>query len=109
MVDSNGTVSSFLHRLVHGHTDTMSLVQVLDTRARQWYTYAVNSRDSHWRTMMAIEPYVHRGVVDPEVMEPIPLALPVNLDSPPVGGAWPPTGPARVLRGDIHQPLYVSF
>ena len=58
--------------------------------------------------IMAVEPYVRRGVVKPEVMETIPLALPVNLDNPLVGGAWPPTGPLRVPRGSIHLPPYVS-
>ena len=90
------------------YRDLCALVQALDTRARQWYTYAINARDSHWRTMRALERCVHRGLVDPQVLEPIPLVLPVNLDSPIVGGAWPPRGPVRVPRGSIHLPPYVS-
>ena len=45
-------------------------VQPLDTRARQWYMYAINARANHWQTLMAIEPFVHSGVVGRELLEP---------------------------------------
>ena len=40
------------------HRALIELVRALDLRACQWYLYAVASCESHWNTLMALEPYV---------------------------------------------------
>ena len=84
-----------------------ALVEALDTRARQWYMYAMNARACHWHTLMAIEPFVESGMLGPEFLQPLALEVPPALASPPVLGAWPPRGPVSDPRGSIHQPPYV--
>ncbi|CAM0882207.1 unnamed protein product [Alopecurus aequalis] len=84
-----------------------ALAQALDARARQWYMYAMNARECHFQTLMAIEPLVTSGIVGRELLQPPPLEVSPLLASPPVGGVWAPRGTDRVPRGSVHLPPFV--
>ena len=72
----------------------IKMVRALDLRARQWYLYTVAARESHRNTLMTLEPYVHAGILPPDLLSPLPMELPGYISSPSVGGTTPPRGPA---------------
>ena len=54
------------------------MVRALDIRARQWYLYTVAARESHRNTLLALEPYVHDGILPPDLLSPLPMELPAT-------------------------------
>ena len=64
--------------LDRSHRALIELVRALDLRARQWYLYAVASRESHRNTLMALEPYVQSGMLPPALLSPLPMELPAT-------------------------------
>ena len=88
------------------HRALIELVRALDLRARQWYTYAIASRESHRATMRDLEPYFLSGTLPRAALRPRPLVLPDDMRSNRVGGTVPPPGPLRQPRGSLNLPPY---
>jgi hypothetical protein len=88
------------------HRALIELVRALDLRARQWYTYAIASRESHRATMRDLEPYFLSGALPRAAVRPRPLELPDDMRSSRVGGIVPSPGPPRVPRGSRNLPPY---
>ena len=92
--------------LDRSHRALIELVRALDLHARQWYLYTVSARESHRNMLMTLEPYVHSGMLPPDLLSPLTMELPGYMISPSVGGTIPPRGPARDTGGDIHTSPY---